>query len=288
MLAEVAFVCSTAELAGNGTATGDPTEVALLELAAACGLDVSARRRDAMRRRLFRFDPRIKLMTTVDQLDGSLVVHTKGVPEEVLARAARIRRGPDKPPITAADRAAAARVMVDYARQGLGVLAFGRQTLPAGSLVPGQREEAERDLCLIGLVAMLDPPRSEVPAAIRRVHQAGIRVHVVTGDNGLTAAAIARRIGIGTAGIRGLRDRPRRDDRAGTRRAACSAQLRFHPASSLSWRPSRSSSGAPTRSGGRWSAGGPSCEVAGDLTFSPPEPDQRPYLFVTAGEEAGR
>ncbi|MFI5080036.1 MAG: cation-translocating P-type ATPase [Streptosporangiales bacterium] len=201
LLAEVAFACSTAELAGNGTATGDPTEVALLELAAACGLDVSARRRDAMRRRLFRFDPRIKLMTTVDQLDGGLVVHTKGAPEEVLARAARIRRGPDEPPITAADRAAAARVMDDYARQGLRVLAFGRRTLPAGALVPGQREEAERDLCLIGLVAMLDPPRSEVPAAIRRVHQAGIRVHVVTGDNGLTAAAIARGIGIGTDGM---------------------------------------------------------------------------------------
>jgi magnesium-transporting ATPase (P-type)/flavin-binding protein dodecin len=69
MLAEVAFACSTAELAGGGTAAGDPTEVALLELAAACGLDVSAGRRDAMRRTLFRFDPRIKLMTTVDERD---------------------------------------------------------------------------------------------------------------------------------------------------------------------------------------------------------------------------
>jgi len=127
-----------------------------------------AERRDAMRRRLFRFDPRIKLMTTVDEQDGGLIVHTKGAPEEVLARAARIRRGPDEPPITAADRAAAARVMDDYARQGLRVLAFGRQTLLPGAAVPGQREEAERDLCLIGLVAMLDPPRSEVPAAIRR------------------------------------------------------------------------------------------------------------------------
>jgi P-type E1-E2 ATPase len=66
--------------------------------------------------------------------------------------------------------------------------------------VPAQREEAERDLCLLGLVAMRDPPRPEVPAAIVRVHRAGIRVHVVTGDNGLTAAAIARRVGIGTEG----------------------------------------------------------------------------------------
>jgi calcium-translocating P-type ATPase len=202
MLAEVAFACSTAELAGDGITAGDPTEVALLELAAACGLDVSAGRREAMRRALFRFDPRIKLMTTVDQQDGGLVVHTKGAPEEVLARVRRIRRGPDEQPITAEDRAAAARAMDDYARQGLRVLAFGRRTLPAGAAVPGQREDAERDLCLVGLVAMQDPPRPEVPAAIRQVHRAGIRIHVVTGDNGLTAAAIARLIGIGADGMR--------------------------------------------------------------------------------------
>jgi magnesium-transporting ATPase (P-type) len=125
-------------------------------------------------------------------------VNTKGAPEEVLARATRIRRGTDEPPITAADRAAADQVMTDYARRGLRVLAVARRRLPAGVPVPGRREDAEQDLCLLGLVAMLDPPRPEVPAAIERVHRAGLRVHVVTGDNGLTAAAIARRTGIGT------------------------------------------------------------------------------------------
>ena len=100
--------------------------------------------------------------------------------------------------MTGADRARVTGVLEGYGRQGLRVLAFARRTLPPGAAVPAQRSDAERDLCLVGLAAMQDPPRPEVPDAIRRVHRAGIRIHVVTGDNGLTAAAIARRVGIGT------------------------------------------------------------------------------------------
>lgn len=87
--------------------------------------------------------------------------------------------------------------MTDYAEQGLRVLAIAHRVLPPGTVPPSKREDAERDLCLLGLVAMLDPPRAQVAAAIGLAHHAGIRVHVVTGDNGLTGAAIARRVGIG-------------------------------------------------------------------------------------------
>jgi magnesium-transporting ATPase (P-type) len=127
LLAEAAFTCNTA-----GPAAGDPTEVALAELAAACGVDVSVDRRAATRRALFRFDPRLKLMSTADEQDGRLVVNTKGAPEEVLARITRIRRGTDELAITAADRADAAHVMDDYARQGLRVLALARGPASAG------------------------------------------------------------------------------------------------------------------------------------------------------------
>ena len=199
LLAQGTAACNNADLNGpGGEPTGDPTEVALLGLAAGCGLDISLTGRQSRRRQLFRFDPRLKLMTTVDEQDGSLVVNTKGAPEEVLARATRIHRSQHDLAITATDRDEAAHVMTDYAQHGLRVLAIARRTLPAGSAVPARREDAERDLCLTGLVAMLDPPRPQVAAAIARVHRAGIRVHVVTGDNGLTAAAIARRVGIGT------------------------------------------------------------------------------------------
>jgi len=199
LLAQGVTACNNADLNGpGGKPAGDPTEVALLGLAAGCGLDTSLTGREAHRRQLFRFDPRLKLMTTVDEQGGSLVVNTKGAPEEVLARVTQIHRGQHDLAITATDRDEAAHVMRDYAQHGLRVLAIARRTLPAGSAVPAQREDAERDQCLTGLVAMLDPPRPQVAAAIARVHRAGIRVHVVTGDNGLTAAAIARRVGIGT------------------------------------------------------------------------------------------
>jgi calcium-translocating P-type ATPase len=202
-VATIAAACSNADLLGaDGKPAGDPTELALLTMAAAADLDVSTTARTPGRRALFRFDPRIKLMTTVDERDHRLSVETKGAPEEVLARCTTIWRSGQELPITAADRAGVSRMMAEYASRGLRVLAFATRTLPAGAVAPGAREDAETDLTLAGLVAMLDPPRREVPAAIERAHHEGIRVHVVTGDNGLTAASIARSVGIGADGIR--------------------------------------------------------------------------------------
>jgi calcium-translocating P-type ATPase len=206
-LAEVAASCNNADLrlpsvpgtdADDSAPAGDPTEVALLEMAASRGADVTAAARERRRRALFRFDPALKLMSTVDERDGRLTVFVKGASEEVIARATRIADGQEERPATDADRARAAGVMEGYGRQGLRVLAFARRTLPAGAAVPAERAAAECDLCLVGLAALQDPPRPEVPDAIARVHRAGIRVHVVTGDHGVTAAAIARRVGIGT------------------------------------------------------------------------------------------
>jgi magnesium-transporting ATPase (P-type) len=199
LLAQGVAACNNADLHGpGGKRAGDPTELALLDLAAGCGVDTLLAGRQARRRQLYRFDPRLKLMTTVDDQDGRLVVHTKGAPEEVLARVTRIHRGGRDVAITAADRDEAARVMTGYAQRGLRVLAVARRVLPAGSAVPAQRQDAEQDMCLTGMAAMLDPLRPQVPGAITRLHRAGIRVNVVTGDNGLTAAAIARHAGIGS------------------------------------------------------------------------------------------
>ena len=201
-VARAAAVCTTAALTPAGpAAAGDPTELALLQLARLQGVDVTRARRAANRRALFRFDPHLRLMTTVDADGDRLVLHTKGAPEAVTARATRFSGRDVERPLTPADREEWNQAITGYARQGLRVLAIARRWLGPGAAVPARRADAEQDLCLLGLVAMFDPPRPEVPAAIIRVHRAGLRVHVVTGDNGLTAAAIARRVGIGHGGL---------------------------------------------------------------------------------------
>jgi calcium-translocating P-type ATPase len=196
--------CSTAELAPErtGKSRGEATEIGCLEAARALGIDVGVARREHARRALHRFDPKLRLMSTVDErADGSLTVHTKGAPEEVLARSTLIGGPEDHVPLTDADRRRVLEVLEGYAGRGLRVLAVARRRLPAGMAPALRREDAENDLCLLGLVALFDPPRPEVAEAVANCHDAGIRIAVVTGDYGPTATEIARRAGIARDGI---------------------------------------------------------------------------------------
>jgi magnesium-transporting ATPase (P-type) len=127
-------------------------------------------------------------------------VHTKGAPEAVIARCTAIMGDHGAPsPLRPETRHEVASVVDGYAGGGLRVLAFAARRLRPGTPLPAQREEAERDLCFLGLAAMADPPRPEVADAVARCHTAGIRIIVVTGDHPLTAAAISHQLGIGTA-----------------------------------------------------------------------------------------
>jgi calcium-translocating P-type ATPase len=197
-MAEVMAACNNARLDGAGP-SGDPTEVALLQAAAQAGEHLDPGRRDRQRRGQFHFDPALKLMSTIDQRPGGPAVHTKGAPEAVLARCTAILGGHGPPsPLRPETRREVASVVDGYARSGLRVLAFAARQLHPGVPPPGRREDAERDLCFLGLAAMADPPRPEVADAVARCHTAGIRIIVVTGDHPLTAAAISRQLGIGT------------------------------------------------------------------------------------------
>jgi calcium-translocating P-type ATPase len=192
--------CSTAELAREpaGKARGEATEIGLLEASRALGVDVAVARREHDRIGLNRFDPKLRLMSTVDRrTDGGITVHVKGAPEEVLARSTMIGGPVDHVALTEEDRERVLGVLSGYASQGLRVIAVARRRLPDGAEAPSRREDVERDLVLLGVVALFDPPRQEVADAVARCHDAGIRILVVTGDHALTASEIARRVGIG-------------------------------------------------------------------------------------------
>ena len=196
-IGDVAARCTTAtEELGDCPASGDPTELALLVLARRIGRPLSGDRRDAARRALFHFSPQLQRMATVDVVDGHLEIHVKGAPESVVPLCTRIAAADGEGPLDDACRDHVLAVVDDYAGRGLRVLAIAARRAEA---VPGERETAERDLTLLGLVALFDPPRPEVPDAIAEAHAAGIRIHVVTGDNGRTATEVARRVGIGDA-----------------------------------------------------------------------------------------
>lgn len=202
-MADAAATCTTAETR-PGFVEGDPTEVALVEWAVSLGLEADRARRERLRRALFRFDPSVRLMTTVDERDGSLWIHTKGAPEAVLGLSLSLSDGEGVRPITDGDRQRINRILERYGRRGLRVLAVARRPLDGDAAVPSDRKEAEQGLCLMGLVGLLDPPRPEVAQAVADAHRAGVRFHVVTGDSGATAAEIARQVGIGT-GVGGRR-----------------------------------------------------------------------------------
>jgi calcium-translocating P-type ATPase len=195
-MAEAMAACNNARLDGGGGTSGDPTEIALLTAAAELGQTLDPARREAARAAQFHFDPALKLMSTIDRHGGTLRVHTKGAPEAVLARCTTIQDTSGA--VRALDpgtRRELAGVVEAYAASGLRVLAFAARDLRGEP--PGRREDAERDLCFLGLAAMVDPARPEVADAVARCHTAGIRVIVVTGDHPLTAAAIAAQAGIG-------------------------------------------------------------------------------------------
>ena len=198
-LLEGACLCSNAHLergAGGPHWSGDPTEAALLEASTARGIDAESLRRRHRRRRELPFDSRRRRMSVVvDAEGGELLAITKGAAVELIAHCSAQRSTTGPVPLDGPGRQRALAAHDALARQGCRVLAVARRQ-GDHSLLSVRAEELEHNLELVGLVALYDPPRPEVPEAIRRCHQAGIRVTMVTGDYGLTAQAIAEQIGL--------------------------------------------------------------------------------------------
>ncbi len=182
---------------GGWVCYGDPTEGAFYVAAEKAGLHVAQLRVDYPRVGEIPFDSTRKRMTTVHRHpDGKLVAYVKGAPEAILERSTRILDGEERE-ITDQDRERALGVMQEMASDALRVLAMSyRELSPETDPTRLEVEEVERDLVFVGLIGMIDPPREEVPEAIRLAQSAGIRSVMVTGDHKATAVAIARQIGI--------------------------------------------------------------------------------------------
>jgi magnesium-transporting ATPase (P-type) len=137
-------------------------------------------------------------MSTADSVGHERWLHTKGAPEEVVSRCETVLGADGQAvPLDQSERRAIDAQVRDWSAEGLRLIAIARRPLPDGP-PPKERDQIERQLTLLGFVAIEDAPRPEVAGAVANCHRAGIWVHVITGDHPLTAAAIARRVGIGS------------------------------------------------------------------------------------------
>jgi Ca2+-transporting ATPase len=195
-------LCNDSDIA-DGAVVGDPTEGALYVLAQKGGVDVKAFRQSHPRIASVPFDSDYKFMATFHSMpgaDGEPVVRTyvKGAPDVILDRSTTARMpGGVSEPLTDEMRA---RVLAENERiagQGMRVLAFAQREFDPAAFDPsGDLMALMQDLELAALVAEVDPPRAEAKRAIAEARGAGIRVRMITGDHAITAAAIARELGI--------------------------------------------------------------------------------------------
>src|SRR5262245_6408899 len=185
----------------DGACIGDPTEGALVVLAAKGGLDVEETRRELPRVAEVPFDAEYKLMATFHEIEagGRAIVRcfVKGAPDVILARSSHaLDQDGSSTPITPTEE----RVLAENDRlagEGLRVLAVARRDFDPNSFdAGGDLLALVNDLELMALIGIVDPPRKEAKDAIALCKDAGIRVRMITGDHATTAAAIAGRLGI--------------------------------------------------------------------------------------------
>lgn len=199
-LAVAAGLCNDAEMHqkdGNWVVHGDPMEGALLTLASKADhrraeIDEAWTRRD-----LIPFDSRLRYMATLEaNVDGRAVAVVKGAPETVVAMCANQRASDDgSEPLNKSDWETIERALTGKGRRVLALAC--REMAPDAMKI--EASDIDGALTLLGIVGIIDPPRSEAIAAVAECREAGIAVKMITGDHAGTAAAIGREVGLGHA-----------------------------------------------------------------------------------------
>ena len=182
--------CHDLKMTGKGNDArwiGDPMELTLMSMANGAGDEPAFPLIDEIP-----FDPDRKRLVTVHNGNSEIVLFTKGAPEEVLPRALWRDVDGHRELLTGDSSKAFTDAAVQMADRGLRVLAFAYRVLPTGYSLA----DVEQELVVTAIVGFRDPPRPEVPAAVRRCRDAGVRVIMVTGDHPSTALAVAREIGL--------------------------------------------------------------------------------------------
>ena len=177
----------------SGASIGDPTEVALVQLAEQFDVEETLYRKYHPRVQELAFDSDRKLMSTLHVLDGAPTLLTKGAIDTLLARSTRLLTAQGEVPMTEERRQEILAVNEQLSNEGLRVLAFAQKVLTD---VKELTLDDEQDYTFVGMVAMIDPPRPESIQAVADAKQGGIRTIMITGDHKVTASAIARQIGI--------------------------------------------------------------------------------------------
>ena len=192
-------LCSDARLtwkAGAPTASGDPTEGALVVAAARDGVDQARELEHFPRVADLPFDSARKLMTTIHTgRSGGWVAFVKGAPDVLLGRCVSTPQGP----LSQGDRARITAANEEMAGKALRVIAVARRELRSLPQDPEPRT-VESGLTFLGLFGLMDPPRPEVRAAVAKCHLAGVRPVMITGDHRATAVAIAKELDIAHPG----------------------------------------------------------------------------------------
>ncbi|RDY32136.1 cation-translocating P-type ATPase [Lachnotalea glycerini] len=183
----------------DGVKIGDPTEVALVDLAERGNNQgkmelgtVTQIREKYPRIYEIPFDSDRKLMSTVHQIEDKIIVITKGAVDVILEKASQIEFDDGVREITKKDKENILKTNLSYSTDGLRVLGFAYQEIAKEEIY----NITEDNMTFLGMISMMDPPREESKAAVEECKMAGIRPIMITGDHKITAAAIAKQIGI--------------------------------------------------------------------------------------------
>jgi sodium/potassium-transporting ATPase subunit alpha len=188
LLLTTAALCNNARLV-DSEYRGDPTETALLKAARESLGNISAKRVSEIP-----FDAERKMMTTIHAMDKGSTAFSKGATEKLLPLCSHIMMNGERKSLD--DNFRDDVIHADHALMdmGLRVLAFAMKEIEGHEASGIRNDETEKDMTFLGLIGLHDPPRPEVPEAIRKCHDAGVRIIMITGDGSRTALAIAKQI----------------------------------------------------------------------------------------------